>query len=121
MADIRERRAGARGFGRCGSWECPAVTGPVSFEVVCERRLHRGGVGRALGGRHGVGRRSVAYGDDATVGYAPAEGWHVETLTVDGVPWPPASYPAGLTLRKVGTNHQVEVGFRRSMYPSRSR
>lgn len=101
-----------------GSWECPAVTGPVSFEVVCERRLYTVAVsGEPSEGGTVSGGGSVAYGDDATVGYAPAEGWHVETLTVDGVPWPPASYPAGLTLRKVGTNHQVEVGFRRSMYP----
>ncbi|MFR0869234.1 MAG: InlB B-repeat-containing protein, partial [Adlercreutzia sp.] len=88
------------------------------FEVVCERRLYTVAVsGEPSEGGTVSGGGSVAYGDDATVGYAPAEGWHVETLTVDGVPWPPASYPAGLTLRKVGTNHQVEVGFRRSMYP----
>ena len=101
-----------------GSWTAPPLTGPVAFEVVYEKRTYQVTVsGAPAEGGTASGGGAVAFGDAATVVYAPAEGWHVASVAVDGTPWPVASYPDGLTLEKVSADHAVAVAFERNAYP----
>lgn len=101
-----------------GSWTAPPLTGPVAFEVVYEKRTYQVTVsGTPAEGGTVSGGGAVSFGDAATAAYAPAEGWHVASVAVDGTPWPVASYPDGLTLEKVSADHAVTVAFEKNAYP----
>ena len=130
--------AGTKGFALAdaGSWTVKDVRAATAFEVVYERYTYPvtvkatptlGGTAQvsAVNGTAlvtPVASYTATHGDAVEVAYAPAEGFHVKSISVASgggapVPWPVESYPTSLVLPSVDGAREVAVAFERNTYP----
>lgn len=123
------RDSGLFALADVGSWRCASAEQPYAFEAVYEKKVYpvtvkaepaEGGAATVrLASDAGAGESSVTveHGGAAEAAYAPAEGWQLASIEVNGEAWPAASYPEALTLASVTEETEVIVRFEKKVYP----